>query len=117
MEKELVCIQCPLGCRLTILMEDGVAKRIEGNECVKGKKYAAQEAVEPRRTITSLMRASNRTEPFSVRTTGDIPKEKLWDCVNLIRTTRPAAPIKPYDVIIGNICGTGVDVVATQGLN
>lgn len=117
MEKELVCIQCPLGCRLTVYIDNGQVKRIEGNQCRKGHDYASQEAVEPKRTITSLMRASNRSKPFSARTTADVPKDRLWECVARIRSARPAAPISAGQVLIKNLCGTNVDVVATQKLD
>ena len=30
-EKNLICINCPLGCPLTVSMEDGEVKKVEGN--------------------------------------------------------------------------------------
>ena len=57
-----------MGCRLSVTIEDGKVEKVEGNSCVKGAEYAKQEAVSPVRVVTSLMRASNRKKPFSVKT-------------------------------------------------
>jgi CxxC motif-containing protein len=34
----------------------------------------------------------------------------------VIRSVRATLPVKCYDVIVSDICGTGVDIVATKTL-
>lgn len=115
-EKKFICINCPLGCRLTVKLEDGEVTKVLGNSCNRGELYGRQEAIAPKRVLTCLMRASNRQKPFSVKTVGPIPKEMLFRCAQIIYDTRPEAPVFMGDVVIHNICGTGVDVLATQDL-
>lgn len=113
-KKNLVCINCPLGCRLTVTIEDGSVQDVAGSLCKKGREYARQESVSPTRVVTSLMRLSNRDQPFSVKTSAPIPKERIFDCVKQIFATRPAAPIMCGSVVVRDVCGTGVDIIATQ---
>ena len=114
-EKEFICINCPMGCRLHVQM-DGEEIVVSGNACKRGEVYGKQEAVAPKRVLTCLMRASNRPRPFSVKTSAPVPKESLFRCANEIYTTRPAAPLAMGEVVIRDLCGTGADVVATQDL-
>ena len=114
--KQFICINCPLGCHLSVEMKNGKAVSVSGNTCARGKTYGLQEAVAPQRVLTCLMRASNREKPFSIKTDRPIPKELLFQCANEIYQVRPEAPIYMGDVVIHNLCGTGADVLATQDL-
>ena len=114
MEKQLVCINCPMGCRLIVSMEGDKVCSVAGNVCKRGEEYARQEAVEPLRVLTSLMRIDGREKPFSVKTSAPIPKRLMFDCVNEIFAHRAVAPIHVGDVILANVCGTGCDVISTQ---
>ncbi|GFN35542.1 hypothetical protein TXYLGN1_13290 [Tepidimicrobium xylanilyticum] len=49
-----------------------------------------------------------------VKTTGVIPKDKIDDCLEILKTTEVTAPIKKGDLIIENILGLGVDVIAAR---
>lgn len=118
-EKKLICINCPVGCRLTVIVEDRKVLSVEGNICKRGEVFACQEAVEPLRVLTSLMRVKGREQPFSVKTSAPIPKRLLFDCVNQI-TAHPvepeALPIHIGDVMIHDICGSSVDIISTQDI-
>lgn len=116
MIKNFICINCPLGCRLAVEIAGDKVVRVEGNICKRGVEYAEQEALNPLRIVTALMRAANRDKPFSVKTAGPIPKRLIFQCVNAIYDTTPQAPIECGDVVIDDICGTGVAVVATQDI-
>lgn len=112
--KSLTCIQCPLGCALTVSIEDGRITGIKGNSCKRGESYAQKEITAPTRTVTSTVRVVNGIRPVvAVKTKTDIPKEKIFDCMNLINKVCASAPIEIGDVILPNLCGTGVDLVAT----
>ena len=114
MEQVITCINCPMGCRLTVAVDGETVARVEGNVCKRGVEYARQEALTPVRTVTALMRAGNRAKPFSVKTAAPIPKRLIFACVNAIYDAKPLAPLSCGDVIIPDVCETGVPVVATQ---
>ena len=40
MIREMICIVCPMGCPLTVDIEDGVVVSVAGNTCPRGKAYA-----------------------------------------------------------------------------
>ena len=42
-EKNLICINCPLGCPLTVTLEGGEVKTVSGNTCPRGEAYARKE--------------------------------------------------------------------------
>jgi CxxC motif-containing protein len=115
--KEFVCICCPYGCRLRVTIEDGRVWEVRENHCNRGRDYALEEAVMPKRVITSLMRARGRMKPFSVKTDAPVLKKFFFDCVNFIRRTTPEAPIRYGEVIIRDILGTGVNVIATVDMD
>ena len=49
--KELICVNCPKGCRVTVTIADGKVTDIKGYSCDKGKNYAAQETIRPMRVL------------------------------------------------------------------
>ncbi len=105
-----------MGCHLTVTLEEGAVQKMEGNSCGRGIAYARQEATNPTRMVTALMRAANREQPLSVKTTAPVPKNLIFCCVNEIYAARPKAPIHLGEVLIENVCGTGANVVATQDM-
>ena len=115
MKKTLTCIICPRGC----LLEVGIGGQeisVKGNSCPKGEKYAVDECTNPTRTVTSIVRVSNRTDTMvSVKTEKSIPKEHIFDVMEKIRNTSVEAPVKIGDRIITDIYGT--DVVATKSID
>ena len=113
---ELTCISCPLGCPLRVETdENGAVVQVTGNTCKRGEVYGKKEVTAPERTVTSTVAVERGSAPLvSVRTRGDIPKGKIFDCMEAIRRARAQAPIQMGDVIIENVCGTGVDVIATK---
>ena len=50
----------------------------------------------------------------SVKTKEDIPKGKIFDCVKALKNVEVAAPVHIGDVLVKNVAGTGVDVIATK---
>ena len=112
MTKDITCIVCPKGCRIAVDTEN--PGNISGYSCPKGLEYAKNELLHPVRTVTSTVRVAGGERPVvAVRTKTDIPKDKIFDCMAVINTVEVPAPVRIGDVLIGNVCGTGVDVVAT----
>ncbi len=113
----LICIGCPLGCPLTVEMEGNEVKSVSGNTCPRGDAYARKELTNPTRIVTSTVRvAGGRLAMVSVKTQSDIPKGKIFDCVKALKDVEVTAPVKIGDVIVENVAGTGVNVIATKNV-
>ena len=114
MEKRiLTCIVCPRGCTLEVSFDgEGKIKDISGNACRRGVTYATDECTHPKRTVTSTVRLTDGAV-VAVKTDGSVPKELVFDVMEKINAVRAVAPISVGDVIIPDVCGTGVAVVAT----
>ena len=112
-ERFLTCIVCPKGCEMRISFdEDGKISAIEGNTCKRGVGYAEDECTNPKRTVTSTVRCECG-DVVAVKTERAIPKELVFDVMREINSTSAKDGLKVGDVVIENVCGTGVNVVAT----
>ena len=115
--RELICIGCPLGCALTVSMEGAEVVSVTGNTCKRGDVYARKEVTNPTRIVTSTVRVTGGSEAMvSVKTKEDIPKGKIFDCVKALKNVEVAAPVHIGDVLVKNVAGTGVDVIATKNV-
>lgn len=113
-KKEMICINCPLGCNLEVEI-DGEDIAVRGNNCKRGEEYAKNEITDPKRIVTSTIRVCNGEKPMvSVKTAQEIPKNKIFDVMRVIKETRINAPVEIGDIVIYNILDTGVNVVATS---
>lgn len=112
MERNITCIICPRGCSLTVTV-DGDKPRVIGHSCPKGEQYGVDEVLNPVRTVTSIVRVTNREDTMvSVKTAEPIKKAEIFNLMKLIRETTVEAPVKIGDVIIENVYGT--NVIATK---
>lgn len=114
---ELTCIGCPLGCPLTVTMEGNEVVEVKGNTCPKGAIYAKKEVTNPTRIVTSTVRVTGGSCPMvNVKTASDIPKEKIFECVEALKNIILVAPVKIGDVVLDNVANTGVAVVAARNV-
>lgn len=114
-KKELICIGCPMGCPLTVTMENKNVTEVTGNTCPKGKAYAEKEVTNPTRIVTSTVKVTGGDRQFiSVKTKEDIPKGKIFDCMKEINGIVAAAPVAIGDVLLENVADTGIPIVATK---
>lgn len=115
--KNLTCINCPVGCSLKVEMDGENVICVSGNTCRRGEIYARKEVTNPTRIVTSTVKVVNGTSgTVSVKTKEDIPKEKIFACVQALRGIEVQAPVHIGDVILENVAGTGVDIVATRNV-
>lgn len=114
MKRELICTNCPMGCPLTVEYEDGKIISITGNTCKNGITFGTNEVLCPKRTITSIVKLTNRDMMLSVKSASELPKERIFEFMDIINKTTAEAPVKSGDVIVQNIGGTGIDIVATK---
>ena len=111
-KRNLTCIVCPRGCQMIVTLADGKVMDVEGNFCRRGIVYANDECTNPKGTITSTVRCSDGAV-LPVKTESAIPKEKMFEVMAEINSVNHEGSIKIGDVIIKDVCGTGVNVVAT----
>ena len=117
MKKEIICTVCPRGCHIMAQGNGEQMLSAEGYGCKRGLEYVSTEYAHPVRILTTTVKISGvQNDLLPVRSSQPIPKEKLFDCMGVIRDTVAKQPVHRYDVIIPNICGTGVDIVATKDI-
>lgn len=114
MKREITCIGCPMGCRITAELEDGKIVTLEGYTCNVGKKYAQEELTVPKRMVTALIRVRGQDRPLPVKTSKPIEKSKIFDCLEEIRMRAVTLPVHSGDVVVPHVCGTDVNIVATK---
>jgi CxxC motif-containing protein len=114
MNDRLTCILCPIGCELEV-EADGGEMGVLGNQCDKGLDFAAEEILLPKRNLaTSVPLAGTADRMLSVRLSERVPRESVAPILAEIIRLRPSLPVRRGDVLITNVCGSGVDVIATR---
>ena len=115
---ELTCIGCPLGCPLTVTLEGNEVTDVTGNTCPKGAIYAKKEVTNPTRIVTSTVRVNCGTSCMvNVKTESDIPKSKIFECVEALKGVEINAPVRIGDVVLADVAGTGVNVIAARNIS
>ena len=117
-ERKFICVSCPLGCGLTVTLDDaGEVTKVEGNTCPRGASYARSEVKDPRRVFASTVRVKGGKLPVCpVRSKTPAPKGKLFGIARAVAELNVEAPVKIGQVLIHNVCGTDVDIVASRDL-
>ncbi len=111
---EIICITCPKGCHLQV---DEGTLAVTGNSCPRGADYGRNELTHPVRVVTSTVRVSGAPiERCPVKTRGSVPKESMFQVMAALDGVCLQAPVTCGDVVLADVCGTGVDVVATRTL-
>ena len=114
-QKELICIGCPLGCRITVKMDQGEVKEVTGYTCVRGEEYARKEVLNPTRIVTSTVNVEGGDiHILPVKTKEDIQKDKIFQVIEELKEVTVKAPVQIGDPVLLNAAGTGVPVVATK---
>ena len=112
--RKFTCIMCPQGCDIEAEVCGSEILSITGNTCDKGKTYVTNELLHPMRNIASSILVEGSDHPLvSVRLSGLIPKDRIFDVMDQIKAVRAKAPVTRGSVIIENVLGLGVDVIAT----
>ena len=115
-EKQFICIMCPLGCAITARSDNkGNITEIIGSKCPKGEKYIRDEHTKPMRVLTSTVHVDGGLfSRLPVRTSGLIPKDRIFDCMKELYKVKAKAPVKIGDILVKDIFGLGVDIIATR---
>ena len=113
MEKiNLTCIECPIGCSITVEKEGDEILSISGNACPRGAVYSKNEVTNPKRVITTTTKTiSGRL--VAVKTDAPVSKANMFNVVNAINKTTVSDNVKIGDVVIEKIEGN-VNVIITS---
>ncbi len=116
MVKEIICTVCPRGCHITVTGEGENIESVVGNSCPRGDKYARSEFVCPVRLLCTSVKleGSERRAMLPIRSTQPIPKSVMFDAMAEVKKVTVKPPVEMHQVIIQDIAGTGVDMVASM---
>ena len=104
MLKVLTCIECPIGCEVKVQMdENDTILSVTGNACPRGKMYAQNDVVCPKRVITSTVKAEDGTL-VPVKTDKPVRKSQTFEVMKKINEVTCKLPVKIGDVLVENIC-------------
>jgi CxxC motif-containing protein len=117
MKREMVCIRCPKGCRMTVEYEGTKVLNVRGNSCSKGMAYAIDEITKPVRIVTSTVKVIDGALPVvPVKTSKAIRRNLIFDVMEKIISAEVTAPIKEGQVILKNPADCGADIISTLDL-
>lgn len=115
MNRSMTCVECPLGCSLSVDIENCKAVRIIGNKCPKGEAYAISEVEDPRRIFTCTVLCSGlELKMLPTRTNHPIPKSRIIEAAQEARKIRVTHPVSMGEVIVKNFLGLPADLIATR---
>lgn len=111
--KMMTCIICPRGCKMSVEIDNEKVLSCQGNFCIRGKKYAEAEIVAPERTLTTTVKTNSVEIPFlPVKTSKPIPKDKMFEAMELISKITVTVPIKVGDKVAIDFINPGTDLIA-----
>ena len=112
---EVVCILCPTGCHLRVRIRDNKVVEVGDAGCKRGLDYGVSEVISPVRDFFTTVRVKGgKMHMLSVRSTEPVPKDKLMTYALELSRVTVSAPVNIGDVIVKNIHGSDVDIVATK---
>ena len=114
-EKDIICVICPQSCHINVKGDGKEITEMTGYTCKRGIEYATNEYTNPKRTLTSVVKAEGYTCPvIAVRSNKPIPKDMVFDAMDEVRQAVAKPPFYIGKVIIENILGTGADIVLSN---
>ncbi len=115
--ERLTCVLCPVGCELEVRRDETGEPEVSGNQCDKGIPFAVEEVLHPKRNLaTSVPVRGTASRMVSVRLSGPVPREMIFPVLAEIARLSPEAPVSRGQVLIADVLGTGVDVIATRAV-
>lgn len=110
---KIICIVCPRGCNIEIYENEQGFATI-GNYCLKGKEYAINEMISPKRSVTSTVKTSFKALPrLPVRTDRDIDRKDIFAVMKQLDKVTINYPVHGGDILVANILNSGVNIIAT----
>lgn len=115
MTKELICIECPKGCALSVDIENCRVVKVSGSECPKGEEYAVSEIEDPKRILTSTVLTQGLPlKMLPVRTDRPVPKSRIFEAMKEIRKIKINKAVNAGDIVLENLLEIGINLIATR---
>ncbi len=115
MEREIICTSCPMGCHVTVTMNGEEITSITGNTCARGERYARSEITNPTRTLTTTV-ALTDGGVLPVKSDAPLAKKEIPHYLEQIHEVIVERPVLMGDIILEDIDGNGVNIIATQNV-
>ena len=123
MEKEMICISCPIGCHLRVSYneKDVITPEsilVENNKCPRGVIYGREEVLSPKRVVTATCAVNSvLMDRVPVKSTAALRKEVINGLLDELYRIRLNTPVKMGDVVIKDYKKSGIDIVTTRSLS
>ncbi len=115
MYKNLICIECPKGCELSVNIENFRVVEVTEHTCPKGKEYAISEIENPSRILTSTVLAEGLAlKMIPVKTDSLIPKARILEAMEEIKKIKINKPVSVGEILVKNFLGLGVNLISTR---
>ena len=112
---EITCIACPLGCAMKVALESGKILDVQGATCKRGEAYAETESLSPKRMVTSTVTLTGSPlRRLPIKTEEPVPKDMVMEVARALSGVEIEAPVSIGDIVVENICNTGVNMIATR---
>ena len=115
---KILCITCPKGCSLEVARDGDTVVKVVGSGCKRGPDYVRRELVDPRRMVATSVKIKNGVHPLlPVYTSAPFPKGRIMEMQAALRTVEVTAPVKTGAIVIENILGTGINILASREIS
>ncbi len=112
--EKIICITCPKGCTLEVTKQGDTILAIKPG-CKRGHEYAHNEMHDPRRMVASTVCVDGGLHPLlPVYTSAAFPKPRIPELLAELRKIRVNAPVKMEQIILENVLGTGINILASR---
>lgn len=117
MKKEMVCVVCPVSCRMNVEMNEAGDIFVSGNKCKRGPAYAEKELTNPTRKVSTTVKIEGGIHlRLPVKSDQEVPKALLLEIVKALDEIDVKSPVKMGDIVAKNVLGTGINFIATRSL-
>ena len=115
--EKMICITCPMGCTLEVTREGQTLLQVDGNTCKRGEKYVQEELTDPRRMVASTVRVQGGVHPLvPVYTEAPVSKPRIFELLAQLREVELEAPVAMNQVVLENVLGEGINVIASRDM-
>lgn len=112
--RTITCIECPIGCSINVSLDGDKILSINGNSCNRGKTYAENEIICPRRVITSTVKTTNG-KMLAVKTERPVKKSETFLVMEKIKNIT-TTPKKIGEVVMENI-SEEINLISSQDID
>jgi CxxC motif-containing protein len=106
---ELICIACPIACRLSVAQTSDGAVSVSGNRCPRGELYGREEVLSPKRIVTAVVPTSSGDFPCApVRTDAAVPRAEVKELLLSLYRMRVDLPVRRGQVLMEDYHGARV---------